>query len=371
MNPECKACVYCEAVRDGFAYFDFHHAAYVGLARDNAILQIEKFPGLREGKWYRLDDGWVKKIKLRMEIGKEGDPFGDSSSIFHENLGKEDFEAISDAWYNPFFYMQFDDYSESSHAVFPESHSYNQALIYDVGHGNAVRVVGKGLSHDLLPPIWFDYGCDFLQKDSVILMISNYLGGLTSKSDIIVVSHWDLDHTICLKYLSVPVKVVLATSQMPKTKRRMAIIDNLARIGVAVKEIGFARIGEHLSKSSINLGNFEVWHPSPTKTANQQSLVAICKNVESLLLCGDQTYTRICNAISLDPSKLVNIVVSHHGGRAGNKPKNISEFCSGRVIVSTDEKIHGFVSRSVRWSDFARKAEYTYGCGSQCIVVDF
>lgn len=371
MNPECKASVYCEAVRDGFAYFDFHHAAYGVLARDNVILQIEKFPGLREGKWYRLNDGWVKKIKLRIGIGKDEEPFGDRSSIFHENLGKEDFEVISDAWYNPSFYMQFDDYYESSQAVFSGSHSYNQALIYDVGHGNAVRVVGKGLSHDLLPPIWFDYGCDFLQKDSTILAISNDLGELAGKTDVIVVSHWDLDHVMCLKYLSVPVSAVLATGQMPKTKRRMAIIDNLARIGVGVKDVGFASIGEPLSRSSVNLGNFEVWHPSPTKNANQQSLVAICKNVESLLLCGDQTYTRICNAIAPDPSKLVNIVVSHHGGKAGGKPKNISEFCSGRVIVSTDAKIHDFVSRSVKWSDFARKAEYTYKCGSRYIVVDF
>lgn len=338
--------IFCEKTLEGTAIFDFHEAIDGFKEYGGEFLIIENGQRFRQGKWYNLNCDISQVLRrddyLYVRPKKHGDLVVD---------------GIPDSWGSLDYYYEFSEYESSD-----DRHRlcrYNTAEVFNVGHGNAIKLDSISPCDEGFHHTWFDYGCDFRFAKSRISQIANVLASRTCKKDVVVISHWDLDHCNCLEYLSKKVDCIVATNCAPRTKRRQAIIQRLNALHIPVFSIGFSCAKGCLEKDVV-IGNLEIWRPSPSKIQNHQSLIGIAKNRDSIIFCGDQVYSKICGTKNLGLHSVNHLILSHHGGYSGKKPDNLSLISTGRNIVSSNERVHSFASRSIRWKEFLHKIDFTY-----------
>lgn len=335
--------LYCEKVYDGRALFDLH-ASFGDKYPQLDMFEIISNRRFRSGKWYSCPVNKFSEMLSSATMSEEKMPL-------LEDDGK-DVRIVSDAWPDPYFFEFFDEYYG---ARFGAAEVYDRAEIYDVGDGNAVRVYCSEVTHSI-PDLWFDYGCG---NHAEIKKVSHTLESNRIGGEIIIISHWDMDHSNCLTFLKTPVRELIAANGMPNTTKRVKAHSHLKSLGITIKTLGFGKIPGQLESSSCGFSNAEIMMPFQNLSSNKSSYVLVIKNRDTLLLAGDQNYNAICS--SIPPSGKMNFLLPHHGGNAGNEPANLSQFLTGAVIVSCSRQKHTKAIGSISWRTIRRAhPDFTY-----------
>ncbi|QQS03201.1 MAG: hypothetical protein IPK50_12870 [Fibrobacterota bacterium] len=334
--------LYCESLYEGRALFDLHELSSLSFPELD-MFEIYSNRRFRAGKWYTCP---ADAFSVMYSTAIRGEKFP-----FFEDEGK-DVRIESEAWPDPYFFKFFPEHSGFEPH---EDQVYDRAEIYAAGDGNAVRVFCSEDPHKI-PDIWFDYGCGNHADINTVAsaLESNRMGG-----ELIIISHWDLDHSNCLAHLGKPVKELIASNGMPKTARRMGIEKRLNSLGIEIKTLGVGKIAGKLELSPCRFGNAELWIPFPSKSRNKSSYVMLIKNKDSLLLSGDQHYAPICSSIT--PNAINNFLIPHHGGHAGKEPSNLSTFLSGSTMISCSHQKRSKRVGAISWLTIsASRPSYTY-----------
>jgi hypothetical protein len=346
--------LYCEKIEDGIALFDLHSSSPEAFL-ELGFIKVYSSRRFRSGKWYCCR---LRKFKAMIGLGS-----GIDANLFIEDLNKE-IKSVSTKKMRSFFFRSFPRYSTPDTPGI-SAHVYDAVKVYYAGDGNASKVFSKG-SPAKIPSIWFDYGCG---SHADISVVANVLENERGDDDVIVISHWDLDHSNCLGYINKRVRSLIAANEMPTTIRREKIIAHLASLGTDTHTLGFGTRKGLLELDRLQFGNVEIWKPSKDSDRNKSSYVLFSKNVASLVLAGDQHYAPICNSIS--PLALNNMLLPHHGGCAGKKPANLGAFLTGNTIVSCSavkrKKAPGALSWPLMKSCYL---QFTYRC-MPSITIDY
>ncbi len=192
--------------------------------------------------------------------------------------------------------------------------------VRDVGQGNCNEIYIDGNLKYV-----YDFGTNiYATKEEVDNLINEVYSIYEEAKPILILSHWDLDHYHLLKGLEAknknPFSAFVFIGELPnKTSQDVYEFMNEK----LVKEV--YSITPRRMKGVPNLTTLTsnavltIYSPDGRSSRNNSELVCVAHRRDTdIILSGDSYYEQIHNAILSNSVKNINLVLPHHGGRAGD-----------------------------------------------------
>lgn len=215
--------------------------------------------------------------------------------------------------------------------------------VYNVGQGNCNRVYNDNNQ------TYFDYGASVLFSKVQIKNLLNDMPEFDDKTSLII-SHWDADHCNMLKFIDdeklnklccafVPSKCISLTSQIIAEK-----LLKYCSYVVVINEADCRRIKRKISMHKVfENDNAALYVGENSTSINNSGLLLFVKGKsKTIILAGDHNNWQVFNNVYLELDASIkemptNVIVPHHGGKAGSfnnlikvKEPNIAAVSVGR-----------------------------------------
>lgn len=163
------------------------------------------------------------------------------------------------------------------------------------------------------------------------------------------ISHWDCDHYNLLRNISDTELSQLATAHFPNQLVSLTSLDIAKRIYKCCQKTE-AIVPPRSSQRSSRLKNYchgqryRLYIGEARKSLNHSgTALEVHSEKECALLTADHTYKQIFEDMypNTDKDLILNMVVPHHGGNAGQIPSPIYIYKPGIAIISTDGVSYG------------------------------
>lgn len=172
---------------------------------------------------------------------------------------------------------------------------------------------------------------------------------LSAKVTSLIISHWDCDHYNLLRNISDTELSQLATAHFPNQLVSLTSLDIAKRIYKCCQKTE-AIVPPRSSQRSSRLKNYchgqryRLYIGEARKSLNHSgTALEVHSEKECALLTADHTYKQIFEDMypNTDKDLILNMVVPHHGGNAGQIPSPIYIYKPGIAIISTDGVSYG------------------------------
>lgn len=221
-----------------------------------------------------------------------------------------------------------------------------------------VRYVGQGNWNEIITEntvkVVFDIGAPLNSSiPKITSIISNKEVEYFNQPVGIIISHWDIDHYHCLKGLSDKVisnlNFFICRSNLPTLTSRVIF----SKIKMLLPKNKFfsispcSKLTPHKPAFTLysNLSDqLLIFNGHEHKNRNKSGIALLVKNHNaSIVLPGDCDYKQISDFIlpHIDKNHRHNLVVPHHGGKAGNFIYNFKKLKPVRAIISVGKNSYG------------------------------
>ncbi|MCL2638444.1 MAG: MBL fold metallo-hydrolase [Oscillospiraceae bacterium] len=191
--------------------------------------------------------------------------------------------------------------------------------IYNVGQGNCVYIEGKN-SSTKNSKFLFDVGystkpSEWDDKYRVEYMRDRYFSHF--EPDVIILSHWDLDHVmgVCLLDDDVFNKSWIAPNLNVFTTKTVGASRLAAYLHK--KEKLLLVDADYVGKRIFKDKSFELWHGNGAANSqnNRGLIITLTTDEKTILLSGDCEYSFLPSSINIDNVAYNYVVVPHHGAK--------------------------------------------------------
>lgn len=299
-----------------------------GLNNDNERNFLIQISNIKSPKRLRRDSYYKLNLPLFKELNSQSQGMPDSALVaynfeFNNSIDRENYILFDS--HSPLDPMEiYPAHNNRERIQLPDPITNGKIRINDVGQANHNEVIdGEYVV------VVYDMGAPLhLTKNEVRTLIDNRIDEYAQSQPILIISHWDYDHILQLKYLSAnelsyfsevycPQKTKSATSQAILNKIRSAVPDNKIHIMVSNPRTGK---NYPLMKMLVRNKSFSLYMGEDSRNINYCGLLLFVHGTSAnAMLTGDCILAQASDVLSNESSAITGnnihkLVVPHHGG---------------------------------------------------------